>query len=749
MSGITGFPTTAMLTFDQVIIDLMNSYYVPGAALAVSRDGTIIIERGYGLLDLEDLASQVTVANSFRIASISKTITAMTILKLIEQNSSLILESFVWELLKGEYPLLPGESLAPGVDQIRIVHLLQHSAGWDDSVYDPMFDVDNIAKQVGMPAPADQRAIVRSMWSRPLVNNPGSKFAYSNFHYCLLGRVIEHVTGQGYADFVASSVLGPLGMSTTFQAASFLSGRRASEARYYPYPDEPQEKSVFPPFNLVDAPYGSFDIENMDSHGGWVSSPLDMVAFINGVFRNGFLSPASINSIAANQISTGAPGESWGLGWGIAATTGGFNLFHNGALPGSTSIAVRTIWSDGSEVCWTALTNTRDGGRTGGPSAVGNSSVSVFGEQQHIAYRDGDGKIQDAWYDSGNDLWSLQQINQGGVTNGPSAAGDPFVSVFEEQQHFVYRDGAGAIQDAWYDSGTNKWTLQRITMSGKTAGASAAGDPFVSVFGEQQHFVYRDGSGAIQDAWYDAGSNKWNLERINLSGKTRGPAAAGDPFVSVFGEQQHFVYRDSNGTIQDAWYDSGGNRWGLQQINLGGLTTGPAAGGDPQVSVYGTQQHFVYCDAFGGLWDAWYDGDSDQWDVQQLNVGELTNAPLAASDPSVSVYEDQQHVVYPDASGTVWDVWFNGATSTWNLQQLNRPGGVTNGPPATGKPSSWPDEEQQHFTWRDGLGTIWDAWYDSSTNRWSIQQINRQGRALVDALDAAMWTALKSLPALP
>ena len=48
MSGVVGFPVTGMLAFDLVIIDLMNAYAVPGAALAVSRNGTIVIERGYG-----------------------------------------------------------------------------------------------------------------------------------------------------------------------------------------------------------------------------------------------------------------------------------------------------------------------------------------------------------------------------------------------------------------------------------------------------------------------------------------------------------------------------------------------------------------------------------------------------------------------------------------------------------------------------------------------------------------------------
>src|SRR6516165_4661599 len=92
---------------------------------------------------------------------------------------------------------------------------------------------------------------------------------------------------------------------------------------------------------------------------------------------------------------------------------------------------------------------------------------------------------------------------------------------------------------------------------GVIAGLPAAGNPYVSVFGEQQHFTYRDASGTIQDAWYDSGSNSWNLQQINQGAETAGAAAAGDPFVSVFGLQQHFAYRDAAGAILDAWYEGG------------------------------------------------------------------------------------------------------------------------------------------------------------------------------------------------
>jgi len=169
----------------------------------------------------------------------------------------------------------------------------------------------------------------------------------------------------------------------------------------------------------------------------------------------------------------------------------------------------------------------------------------------------------------------------------------------------------------------------------------------------------------VWDAWYDGGSNSWNLQQINAGGLTNGPAAVGGPFVSVFGQQQHFAYPDTAGIIWDSWYDGGSNSWNLQQINAGGLTNGPAAVGGPFVSVFGQQQHFAYLDSAQIIWDAWYDGGDNSWNLQQVNVGSFTNGgvttgPSAISGPFVWVYSQQQHFTYRDNGGAIWDAWYQG-----------------------------------------------------------------------------------------
>src|SRR5580658_351366 len=346
------------------------------------------------------------------------------------------------------------------------------------------------------------------------------------------------------------------------------------------------------------------------------------------------------------------------------------------------------------------------GGLTGGPAALSDPFASIYDPQQHIGYRDQNGTIWDSWFDGATAKWNLQQINLGGATKGPLAVGGPFIWVWnQKQQHFTYRGQKGMIWDSWYDG---KWNLQQINLGGVTKGLPAVGGPFASVFGSQQHIGYWDAEGTIFDSWYDG---HWNLQQINAGGVTKGPAAAGGLFIWTDGNQQHFSYRDAKGWIWDSWYDG---QWNLQQINAnGGLTAGPPAVGGPFAIVFGSQQHVFYRDRNGTIWDSWYNGHS--WSLQHLNTstGVTPQAPVAAGDPFASFYgKEQLHVGYRDALGAIWDSWYDGSTSHWNLQRINA-GGVTAGPAAVGGPFIWTvGTEQQHFTYRNNKGTIYDSWYN-------------------------------------
>jgi hypothetical protein len=358
---------------------------------------------------------------------------------------------------------------------------------------------------------------------------------------------------------------------------------------------------------------------------------------------------------------------------------------------------------------WNLQQINANGGLTKGPAAASDPFGSVFGNQQHVVYRDSAGWIWDSWFDG---QWNLQQINaNGGLTKGPPAVGGPFVWTVAgstRQQHFTYRDQEGSIWDPWYDG---HWNLQKINgAGGLTQAPAAVGNPSASVFGSQQHIGYRDQKGTIWDSWYDG---RWNLQHINAGGVTDGPAAAGGPFIWTAGSQQHFTYGDQKGWIWDCWYDG---RWHLQQLNAtGGLTSGPPMVGEPCAASFGSQQHVFYRDNQGTIWDSWYSGHG--WSLQPLNnPSGVTKAPPAVGDPFVSLFgKEQMHVGYRSGVGAIWDSWYDQTTSRWNLQLINA-GGLTKGPAAVGGPSIWTvagGTAQQHFAYRDQKGTIWDSWFDS------------------------------------
>jgi N-acyl-D-amino-acid deacylase len=141
-----------------------------------------------------------------------------------------------------------------------------------------MFKCVEIAKAVGVAPPAFQEHIIRYMFARRLDFDPGSKSVYSNFGYCLLGRVIERAARKPYDQFVLDTLLKPLGIRHTYMGRTLEPG--TGEVRYYDS-DRSTGACVFPVGfgERVPAPYGMWCLEAMDAHGGWVSTAVDLVRF--------------------------------------------------------------------------------------------------------------------------------------------------------------------------------------------------------------------------------------------------------------------------------------------------------------------------------------------------------------------------------------------------------------------------------------------------------------------------------------
>src|SRR3954452_12574272 len=132
--------------YDDVVLRLMNKWQLPGGSVAVARAGRLVMARGSGLADVEDCIL-VAPSTLFRIASMSKTVTAIAAMQLVE-DGKLALDSPAFALLSDLAPR--GGPVDPRLERVTVGELLQHTGGWDrDLSFDPMFIPYAAALEVG------------------------------------------------------------------------------------------------------------------------------------------------------------------------------------------------------------------------------------------------------------------------------------------------------------------------------------------------------------------------------------------------------------------------------------------------------------------------------------------------------------------------------------------------------------------------------------------------------------------------
>ncbi len=358
--------TAVQEAFDREVTAFMTARGIPGGALAVVKDRRLVYAKGYGWADREKKIP-ATPASLFRIASISKPITAVAVLKLVE-DKKLSLDARAFDIVRAEPPLKDGRQPDPRLARITVRQLLQHTGGSDrDARFDPMFRPKQIAAETGTPSPAGPRAIIHYMRGQPLDFDPGARYAYSNFGYCVLGRIIEEISGESYEQFVREKVLAPVGI-TRMRLGATLDGRQAAgEVRYYT--KEPGlTESVFPEGDRqVSWPYGGFHLEAMDAHGGWIASAVDLARFaaaLDDPAHSRLLKPDTLREMYAppappvsRKLDGSLADAFYGCGWMVRPHDGSgrANYWHSGSLPGTNTLLVRR-W-DG--LSWAVLFNQR------------------------------------------------------------------------------------------------------------------------------------------------------------------------------------------------------------------------------------------------------------------------------------------------------------------------------------------------------------------------------------------------------
>ncbi len=349
----SGQPVPSLTQLDTIMQQYMTQYKSPGASLSVTVDGRLIFARGYGYANTST-GEFVQPDSRMRLASNSKIITTVGILKLIEQGK-LTLATKPFATILNDLTPPPGTTEDPRILNITIQNLLEHKAGYDDNTgypNDPVNDYPTnraAAANAGLTGQAcPPKALISYELGVALQHDPGTTYAYSNLGYMTLGYIIERITGTPYATWIEQNIFPLANMTQTLPAGNLATDKLPYEVAYYGYPGEPTGPSMIPPVGTqVPYEYGGYDLILELANGGWTSTPMDLLRMwdtLNGQY--------SYNILSGPQSSR--DGDIPPLGQGYYYT------FY-GSLPGTNSLVhLNTSSQVVGRVVYSAIFNTRD-----------------------------------------------------------------------------------------------------------------------------------------------------------------------------------------------------------------------------------------------------------------------------------------------------------------------------------------------------------------------------------------------------
>jgi D-alanyl-D-alanine carboxypeptidase len=283
-------------TFNNAIWSFMQDRSIPGLSVALTYDDRLVYAKGFGHAD-EKAQLRVTTFDRFRQASVSKSVTAVAIMHLV-QTGAMSLDDRVFgddSILGYTYGT---KTFIDWEREITVQHLLEHSLGFvDEDMCGEGCDPTYLEKFLKL----DQWKLVTALLDEYSPSRPPGTFAsYSNFGFFIAGRVIEVAAGvPSYEDYVKNVILKPMGIVNMTLA---LDERQKHEVKYYDLGDP-------------EGPY-KFHVNRRDSVGAWIATPIDltkMLTAINGLpGRSDFLDQTSIDLMFTKSA---IKNSSFGKGW--------------------------------------------------------------------------------------------------------------------------------------------------------------------------------------------------------------------------------------------------------------------------------------------------------------------------------------------------------------------------------------------------------------------------------------------------
>ncbi len=336
-------------SIDQSVNSFIRKWKIKGASLAITKDEKLVYAKGFGIANSET-GEEVKPGHLFRIASVSKLITAVAIMKLYEDG---ILE--LDEQVFGEDGIL-NDSIYRNyrdqrIEKITIRHLLNHTAGWSRYSGDPMFTPLYIARKMNVDPPASFSNVLQFTLSKRLNYSPGTRYSYSNLGYAILGEIISRKSGMPYQDYVVMNLLKPIDVHDMHIGKSYYHEKYPNEVRYHSSAGAMTTYAMDGSGEQVPIYYGGNDMELLGPAGGWVSSAPELIKFITAI--DGFPEQPDILKPETIELMTDPEFTGNGLfGWKGADNYG--TWWRTGYLTGSSALVVRQ--RDG--INWVVMTNT-------------------------------------------------------------------------------------------------------------------------------------------------------------------------------------------------------------------------------------------------------------------------------------------------------------------------------------------------------------------------------------------------------
>ena len=392
-NGVGDYPVShdnasSLAGIDEAFKKVLSRHGIPGGTFALSKNGKVVYRAAIGYADLAG-ATPATTATRGRIASITKTITTAALMKLWENDpSSIDLDNKVFapggylsSLKPFDYQGYQGNTV-PNLEKITLRHLLNHTAGWDrqksgdpnapaNAVCDGTSECEQAVyilprilahakKQGTESATATQLTSIDNIIRYMIkpddkdylpVYAPGTKFAYSNFGFTCIQKIIELKSGKPYDQYIKE--MGDA------MGVEFLPGRSRPENKWaneWTYHDVPGAKettnvswSSVPLTDPVPSPY-TRDMKMLLGHGGFVVSPDDLVKFvskIDGTAPNPWLKKSTFMKMMERPAyKKDSPTDPYyALCWRVEPmgtdTDEQFRFEHGGSLGGSSSLTLK------------------------------------------------------------------------------------------------------------------------------------------------------------------------------------------------------------------------------------------------------------------------------------------------------------------------------------------------------------------------------------------------------------------------